>query len=202
MRTPAMVFIGMVLSGLSVSGLQVPGLPVATAAEPGEAVSESSGQAVDGLRLSLSILRKDEAGSPVLQLAFENVGRRDITLNLGMLLANGKPLHGTALHPTNVRLHLTSVAGTTRELHYMAPNVAGRVDDFVVPLRIGSTYTLTVPLSQFWCPATNEVPLKLHPGEVQLSARFEGSGAAHESGKFILNYWAGAVRSNAVALKP
>jgi hypothetical protein len=196
MRMPTTVLIGMVLLGLPVAGL-----PVSTAVGADEAVSDRSGPAVEGLRLSLSIVRKDEAGSPVFQLEFENVGRQDVMLNLGMMLANGKPLTGTALYPTNLRIHLTSLAGTTRELHYVAPRVAGRVDDYNVPLRVGSTYTLSMPLSQFWCPATGEIPLELHPGEVQASARFEGGGAAHESGKFILNYWRGTVRSNAVPLK-
>jgi hypothetical protein len=43
--------------------------------------------------------------------------------------------------------------------------------------------------------------LKRRADEVQAWAQFEGSGAAEESGKFILNYWEGTVRSNAVALK-
>jgi len=151
--------------------------------------------------MSLSIARKDEAGSPEFQISFENVGRQDVTLNLGMMLANGKPLTGTALFPTNIRIHLTDVAGATRELHFLAPSVAGRVDDYVVPLRVGSTYTLKVPLSNFWSPVSGEVPVKLTPGEVQASARFAGGGALHESGKFIRNYWEGSLRSNAVALK-
>jgi hypothetical protein len=165
------------------------------------AKADEAGTAVTGLRMSLSATGSATAGDLDFRLALENVGERDLTLNLGMMLANGKPLRGRALFPTNIRLELTDAAGKTRELQYMGPNVAGRVDDYAVQLRVGSSYTLRVPYNQFWFPVGQQSALELEAGDYQVRARYEGSGAMHDSGKFILNYWQGDVRSNAVTIR-
>ena len=105
--------------------------------------------------------------------------------------------------PDHIRLKLTDAKGKTRELHFSDkryPGIAGRVDDYVVPLRVGSVYTLKLPLSQFWSPATNEFTLELTPGTYQISAQFEGSGAKHDSGKFVMNFWEGKLQSNTLTL--
>lgn len=94
-----------------------------------------------------------------------------------------------------------AIAGATRELHLLVPNVAGRVDDYFAPLQVGSIYTLKVPLSRLWCPAIDEIPVKLMLGEVHASARYYGGGSTHESGRFVLNYWGGSLRSNALKIK-
>jgi hypothetical protein len=176
-------------------------LPLAVATGEETPSPAQAGIAVEGLRMSLSVTGSARTADLDLQIAFENVGVQDVSLNLGMMLANGKPLHGRALFPTNLRLDLTDAAGKSRELHFMGPNVAGRVDDYVLPLRVGSLYTLKVPFAQFWFPAGKEAVLKLPPGDYRVSARFEGGGAKHPSGEFILNYWEGNLQSNVVTIK-
>jgi hypothetical protein len=183
------------------AALTMPILPLAAAAGDDAAPPAPLGTAVHGLRLSLSATEADKAGVPVLQFEFHNVGENDLSLNLGLLLANGKPLRGRALFPTNLKLHLTDAAGKSRELHFLGPNIAGRVDDYVVPLSVGSVHTLKVPFSKFRSPEGDENSLELLRSDVQLSAQFGGGAAAHESGKFILNYWAGDLRSNTIVLK-
>jgi hypothetical protein len=163
------------------------------------------GPAVGGLRMSLSAAGNDAAGDPKFQLALENVGDDDVTLNLGLLnlglmLANGKPLSGKSLFPANFRLQLTDPQGTRRELHFAGPNVAGRVDDFAVPLRVGSVYVLNVPLKQFVSTDNGEPTLELKPGRHQVSAEFIGGDAEYESSQFILNFWEGKLRSNTLIL--
>jgi hypothetical protein len=154
------------------------------------------------LQMSISATGKDKVGNPEFQVAIRNVGEQDVTLNLGMMLANGKPLNGRkSLFPTNIRLNLTDTEGKTRELHFSEPRIAGRVDDYVVPLRVGSVYTLKLPLSQFRSPDTKEFTLELKPGEHQVSAQFEGGGARHDSGKFIMNFWKGKLQSNTLKLE-
>jgi hypothetical protein len=155
-----------------------------------------------GLRMSISADGRDKAGNPVFQVAIANVGEQDVTLNLGMMLANGKPLNGgKALFPTSIRLNLTDATGKTRELRLSEPaGVAGRVDDYVVPLPVGSVYTLRLSLSQFWSPDTNEFRLELKPGKYQVSAHFEGGGATHDSSKFIMNFWEGKLQSSTLTL--
>ena len=160
---------------------------------------EPWGVTAQGLRMSLSATGRDKAGNPEFQVAFANVGEHDVTMNLGMMLANGK-----AQLPDRIRLHLTDAQGKTRELHFSDkryPGIAGRVDDYAVPLRVGSVYALKLPLSQFWSPSTNEFVVESKPGKYHVSAQFEGGGAKHDSGKFILNFWEGKLRSNTLTLE-
>jgi hypothetical protein len=165
-----------------------------------EASKEQWGLTTQGLQMSISATVK-ERGNPEFQVAIRNVGEQDVTLNLGMMLANGKPLKGgKSLFPTNIRLNLTDPKGKRRELHFSEPGIAGRVDDYVVPLRVGSVYTLKLPLSQFWSPNTKEFTLELKPGKHQVLAQFEGSGAKHGSSKFIMNFWKGKLQSNTLTL--
>ncbi len=159
-----------------------------------DASKEQWGLATQGLQMSISTTGKDKVGNPEFQVAFRNVGEQDVALNLGIMLANGK-----VQLPDNVRLSLTDVNGRVRELHFSDkkhPGVAGRVDDYVVPLRVGSVYMLKLPLSQFWSPNTNEFTLELKPGKYQISAQFEGGKAKHDSGRFIMSYWEGKLQSN------
>ncbi len=178
-----------------------PGKP-ADAKSPPEASKEQWGLTTQGLQMSISATGKDKVGNPEFQVAFRNVGEQDVTLNLGMMLANGKPLNGgKSLFPTNIRLNLTDDEEKTRELHFFDTRVAGRVDDYFVPLRVGSVYTLKLPLSQFWSPSTKEFTLELRPGKYQVSAQFEGGGAKHDSGRFLMNFWEGKLKSNTLKLE-
>jgi hypothetical protein len=102
-------------------------------------------------------------------------------------------------------LTLTDPAGTTRELDFSDrryPGVAGRVDDFTVALRAGSSYLLRVTLNQYWSQATKEFELKLAEGRHQIRARFQGQGAESANldmqGVALLNFWRGTVHSNAL----
>ena len=154
------------------------------------------------LRLLLSLARRERPGSPELEVSLRNVGERDLTLNLGTMLANGK-----RQLPDRIRLRLTDARGTEHELRYLDRRVAGaagRVDDYVVPLRAGSTYTLRLRLEEFWSPGMS-LPLRLPPGHYRASARYEGSAArtgnADTQGVALLNFWLGKVESEAVALR-
>jgi len=155
----------------------------------------------DGLQMSVSLARSDKVDSPAFQVALQNVGEKDVTLNLGTMLANGK-----VQLPENIRLHLKDATGKIRELHFSDkryPGVAGRVDDYVVPLRVGSTYSLLLKLEQFWSPETKEFVLKLKPGKYQVSAQFEGSGSLirNEEMALILNFWKGKLQSNTLSFE-
>lgn len=85
------------------------------------------------------------------------------------------------------------------------PGIAGRVDDFIVPLRAGSLYRIGVSLDHYWSTATKEFGLKLARGRYRIEARFEGQGAQHENldtpGIGLLNYWKGMLRSNSLAVE-
>jgi hypothetical protein len=152
--------------------------------------------------LQLSLLLPDPKTSE-LQLAMRNVSDRDVTVNLGYMLANGK-----VQLPGAVSINFTDAAGNTRHFKFADLKhsaVAGRLDDYMVPLRAGSMYTLALKLDQFWCQETNEFAIALLPGKNQLTAQLEGSGARHVNsdmpGVKLMNFWVGKVESNTLIIE-
>lgn len=155
------------------------------------------GPAVEGLQMCLT-----PAGSN-LQLGLRNVGDRDITLNLGVMMANGK-----VQLPDRIGFKFTDAQGKTRLFKFgdkRYPGVFGRLDYYIVPLRTGSTYTLQLTLNQFWCQETKEFSIPLLSGNNQLTALFEGTGADSPNldmpGIKLMNYWLGKVESNTLTLR-
>ncbi len=155
------------------------------------------GQPVGGVQMSLTSTDSN------LQVALRNIGDRDVTLNLGAMMANGK-----VQLPNNISLNFTDAQGKTRRFKFADeryPGVAGRLDDYIVPLRAGSTYTLQFTLDQFWCDETREFSIKLLPGKNYVTVRFEGTGAKlvnldMPAIKFM-NSWLGRVESNTLLLE-
>ena len=128
-----------------------------------------------------------------LELAFRNLGDRDLTLNLGVMMANGK-----VQLPNRIAIEFRDAHGKTRLFQFADkryPGVAGRLDDYVVPLRVGSTYTLKLTLDLFWCQQTKEFSIPLLSGDNYLTARFEGAGASAVNldmpGIKLMNFWLG-----------
>ena len=158
------------------------------------------GQVSDGVQLSLATTRENGLR---LQVAFRNVGDRDVTLNLGHMMANGK-----VQLPNYISLDFTAAQGKKRLFEFADKKhsfVAGRLDDYVVPLRSGSIYTLTLTLDQFWCQETQEYEIPLAPGENRLTARFEGRGAKllnlDMPGIKLMNFWLGKLESNTLVIE-
>src|SRR5215471_4428678 len=170
----------------------------ASAATTGDSVQWGSPS--DGVQMSLS---SPEPSDSELQLALRNVGDHDVTLNLGWMLANGK-----VQLPNYISLNLTDGKGKTRLFQFTDKNhsrVAGRVDDYVVPLRVGSMFTLALRLDQFWCQETMEFEMKLLPGENRLTAQFEGRGAKQANldmpAMKLMNFWLGKIESNTLIIE-
>jgi hypothetical protein len=158
---------------------------------------EDCGRAVEGVQMCLA-----SSGSN-LRLAFSNVGDRDVTLNLGIMLANGK-----VLLPNNIAMKVTDAQGKTRLFKFddkSHASIAGRVDDYVLALRAGSTYSLQLRLDQFWCHETKEFSIPLLSGSNYLTAQFEGTGAHAVNldmpGVKLMNFWLGKVASNTLTLR-
>jgi hypothetical protein len=159
--------------------------------------------AANGGLLSIGIaigFAEGQSNRARLTISVNNAGEKDFVVNLGTMLANGK-----VMFPDAVRLIVVDPKGTSRELHFFDrryPGVAGRVDDFIVSLRGGATYTFTTWTDQYWSPSTKEIPLKWLPGVHRISARFEGRGASHANldtpGVKLLNFWVGTVNSGVV----
>jgi hypothetical protein len=161
------------------------------------------GPAVAGLQLSLSASNSKTENGRELQVAFRNTGEHDVTLNLGLMLANGKEQL-----PFNISLRLMDAQGKTRTFKFVDrkhAGIAGRVDDYIVPLRAGSVYSLRLTLDQFWCAETKEFDVKLSPGRNQFTAQFEGSEPKHVNQDLsaikLMNFWLGNVQSKALVLE-
>jgi hypothetical protein len=150
--------------------------------------------------MSISAGGSGNVDVPKFQVAVRNLGARDVVLNLGIMLANGK-----VQLPDRIRLNLTDAEGRTRELRFIDPAIAGRVDDYVVPLRVGSTYTVTFGLDQFWPPDAKDFQLRSPSGKYQIVAQFEGGGAKASNldmpGMKLMNFWMGKLQSNALAVE-
>ncbi len=100
-------------------------------------------------------------------------------LNLGEMLANGR-----FLIPGKIHLIVTDSGGKPGEFIFADrrfAGLAGRMDDYVVPLRSGSTYTLELRLDQFVSPTTGD-EFKLKPGRYEISVQFRGTGADNING--------------------
>lgn len=156
------------------------------------------GQPVGGIRLCLY-----SAGPGDLEVALQNVSERDVILNFGIMLGNGR-----VQLPNYISLNFTDAHGKTRVFKFndkRYPGVAGRIDDYVVPLSAGSTYALHLTLDQFWCQETNEFSIPLLPGKNLLTAEFEGNGAKASNldtpGIKLMNFWRGTVESNTLTLE-
>ncbi len=155
------------------------------------------------LKVSIRVTTPESAHSLRLHVTFENLSNEDTVLNLGMMLANGR-----AQLPDAVRLVLTDSGGRPRELHFSDkryPGIAGRVDDYAVPLRTGSAYTLQLSLEDYWCPESKDFALDLKPGRYSVRVEFTGKSAQHLNGDVeglkFLPFWTGKLRSEAVGFR-
>lgn len=146
----------------------------------------------DGLEVAVTKFQPKDGTDKTLRfaIALHNIGENDLMLNLGMMLANGKKQYPNAIHLT-----LLDKKGIVKELTIAPLRVAGRVDDYIVPLGVNATHTVVVSLDQFWCPATKEFSVRLPKGTYKIVAVFEGKGASHINldmpGLRTMQYWMG-----------
>jgi len=171
-----------------------------TRASPRGQTPQVWGATSNGLRMAISPVMSGAMPSQEAEfyVAFQNVGDKDVVLNLGTMLANGK-VH----FPDSVRLLLTDAQGKTRELWFSDkryPGIAGRVDDYTVALRNGAIYVLRLNLDQYWSPSTDEFESRLDPGHYRIAAQFGGTGAKIVNGDMegveLVNFWKGLLESN------
>jgi hypothetical protein len=187
-RTRLILVVSIVLAALLTTGIGSP---------PSQATAAACGNPTSGAQMCLT-----SSGSN-LELAFRNVGDRDVTLNLGIMMANGK-----VQLPDRITINFTDAQGNARLFKFWDKrysNVGGRLDDYVLPLRAGSMYTLQLTLDQFWCPETEEFSIPLLTGDNYLSAQFEGTGAhfvnSDMPGIKLMNFWLGKLESNTLTLR-
>jgi hypothetical protein len=160
--------------------------------------AQACGPTNNGICMALSAVRTGRTSwhDVDFDLAFRNVGSRDVILNLGFMLSNGK-----VQHPAAVQLTLRDSKGVAREFSYTSGlgAIGGRMDDLPVALPSGATYVMRFNLERFCCRAQQ---VKLKTGRYRLTARVEGRGArslnVDTPGIALWNFWKGIVRSNSV----
>ena len=167
------------------------GFIVTLMAEPQSSVTFSKESSA--LKLAISSLEPQYTNTPpAFLISITNMGDTYFKLNLGIMLGNG-------LYPTAIRLMLDDSEGNSKELHFCDPCIAGRVDDYIVPLRAGSTYILKMSMTDFWYPKGPEWPLNLKPGVYRIGAQLDSRGIQHinsgEEGKLHMDVWKGTLRS-------
>ncbi len=149
------------------------------------------GKPLNGLRLGLgwSEAKGKDAARPIV--VFDNVGSDDLIVNLGIMLGNGKKQV-----PMAVRLIFTDSEGKKHIIRRNEPGVAGRVDPFVVPLPVGSRYS--VIFREDLDGSIDPLP----PGRYRVRAEFIGEAVgkkdvgADSTGVALLTYWTGTIQSD------
>lgn len=159
--------------------------------------------ATNGLRIAVGTLDpRDSVGpQPEFVVAFENVGREDFVVNLGLMGANAR-----MMLPTAIALILTDPGGRERELRvvegrgrHMNP---GNVDDYIVALRSGATYRYLTNIGEYLCHTTKESNLRLTSGRYRIKARFEGDAAQYTTGDVkVMTFWRGNLESPSVEFR-
>lgn len=149
----------------------------------------------DGLQIAIAAVSPTvaEMADTEFRVALRNVGNANRSLNLGIVLANGRQAY-----PMSFVLLLRDSGGELRRLQMAMPPVAGRVDDDVLNLHAGATYIQTLKLSQLWCKETADIRLKLAPGNYRVAVEFKGLTASWKNTDMNLTHWAfwiGALRS-------
>ena len=157
------------------------------------------GVTTDGLQMSLVLVPSSAAHDPEFEIAIRNVGETDVCLNLGYMLANGK-----RMFPQNINLVLIDKTGKTWTLSVGIVHIAGRVDDYMVPLRVGSAYSIRLRLGQLVSPKTGEFQIKLPRDGCAITAEFAGISADRVNrdmeGMRLMNFWNGRLRSNTIRI--
>ena len=153
------------------------------------------------LRMKVRLDLNDVGGKPKVpkfRVELQNAGQDDLILNLGIMLANGRKQY-----PKDIVLILTDSQGKARRFDLRGPAfIAGRVDPLIVPLPVGSTFSIPVDLEEYWATASNEFAYKLKPGAYFFEAQFSGGSLTQQEanldvkGLALMPYSTGSINSN------
>ena len=150
------------------------------------------GPAVNGLRIGV----RQVAGR--LEAAVQNTGKKDVVLNVGVMLANGARQYPSALH-------IVAIDAGERELRIVfGPTaVAGRHDPMVVPLPAGAWYAVPLDVSTATVQGKGT---RLPPGKYRIRVIYEGTRVPKAAvpdmpGLALMNYWEGRARSPVLEYK-
>ena len=157
------------------------------------------GVPVDGLQMSISIADSGKANVPEFMVALRNVGEKDSILNLGIMLGNG-------VQEPDIWISITDANGKPHKFQFASiMMIEGRVYDYIVRLRAGSTYTLKLSSEHFYLLDTlgnSESISKLLSGKYMITAHYDGR--VTESGNpdtRLMGFWPGKLQSNVLRVE-
>lgn len=148
------------------------------------------------LKIEIAALPPAPGAAPVFRVTIENTSDKDVVFNLGMMLGNGY-----SLWPSAVNLVLTTATGKSTRLQWKGGFISGRVDDYLVPLRAGSAYTLRLKLDDYRPTDIRESQPVLEPGEHSVRAILDTKKVqfvnGDMSGAALIHLWTGQLESAA-----
>ncbi|MGA7221525.1 MAG: hypothetical protein WA867_20040 [Candidatus Acidiferrales bacterium] len=159
-----------------------------------KASTQTWGDVVSGLQMRINLDQAEsmQVKTPKFRVELRNAEESDLTLNLGIMLDNGRKQY-----PTAIFLNLTDTQGKSRRLDLIGPaGVAGRLDPFVLSLRVGATFSMPVDLDRYFAAASKEYEYKPTPGTYSLEAQYTGKGVPRDMDLLLGHYWEGTVKSN------
>jgi hypothetical protein len=135
---------------------------------------------------------------PKFRMELQNIGKRDLVLNLGITLSNG-----SKQYPDALVLIIIDPQGKARQFDLIGPAaIAGRLDPLILPLPVGCTFSLPVDLGKYWAAQSKEFEYKFQRGTYSIQARFTGKAVSQQEanldvkGIALMPYWTGTVTSN------
>ncbi len=150
------------------------------------------------MTMRLDATANNQSTLPRFRIEIRNSGEHDLILNLGFTLSNGRKQYPSALV-----LMITDPQGKVRQFDLIGPGgVAGRMDPLILPLPVGSTFSLPVDLEKYWAAASKEFEYKFQRGTYLLEGRFIGKAVSSQEanldvkGIALMPYWTGTVKSN------
>ena len=144
------------------------------------------GPAADGLRVGVRFV----AGR--VEAVLQNTGKKDIVLNLGVMLANG-----ARQYPSALRVAAVDARGHERILVIEPTVVAGRLDPLVIPLLAGARYTVPLDLGTAVVQGKGD---RLAAGKYRIQVGYQGKRVPKTAvpdmpGLALMKYWEGRVQS-------
>ena len=137
----------------------------------------ASTRSIDGLRISIHLDQTQSADSshPKFQIELRNAGHKNLLLNLGTLVLDGR-----GEYPTAISLILTTPEGHRLSLVKYRKNTDAESQPFFLPLPVDSSFSIPVDLADYRAVGSNG-SYELRPGTYSIVAEFIGSTRAAEN---------------------
>lgn len=130
---------------------------------------------------------------PRFRVELRTVGKDDLLLNLGLMLANG----GKTI-PNKILLTLIDAQGKSIRMNLNEPTViGGQVEPFILPLPAGATFTLPVDLEELLRRTPPKFDDKLKRGLYAIEAQFTGVNQQETRNPNLADklHWKGTITS-------